>query len=110
MTDKYGSLPKVDLEADDVVIIIRPQKKDGAWTGMYDIIQSVVGPTTLSGKEAYIISYTALMMALLPEYLREDEEFDDHYNDYVLSVHEELVAELITKHDLVGDMLQGKLH
>ena len=110
MMGKSGSLPKVDIQGDDVVIIIRPQKENGEWNGLYEIIQSVVEPTSLKSWDAYMISYTGLLMCLLPSYLREDEDFEEHYNDYVGAIHEDLVAELLEKHDVVGDLLNGKLH
>ena len=110
MTGKSGSLPKVDIQGDDVVIIIRPKKENGEWTGLYDIVQSIVEPSTLKGSDAYIISYTGLLMCLLPLYLQEDEDFEEHYNDYVVAMHEDLVTELLEKHNVVGDLLNGKLH
>ena len=113
MTTNYGDPPQTNLEGDDVVIVLRPKKKDGEWTGMYDIIQSVVEPTTLAGKEAYSVAFTGLLMALLPQYLSEDEDFNDHYMEYIFAEHADLVEQLLEKHNLVKDMLQGftgKLH
>ena len=107
MTTNYGNPQQTDLESDDVVIILRPKKKEGEWTGLYDLIQSVVEPTTLSGKEAYTIAFTGLLMALLPQYLTEDEDFNDHYIEYIFAEHADLVQELLEKHDLVKEMLQG---
>jgi hypothetical protein len=54
-----------------------------------------------------------LLMALLPQYLSEDEDFNDHYIEYIFAEHADLVEELLEKHNLVKDMLQGftgKLH
>lgn len=110
MTDKFGSLQQVNLHADDVVIIVRPNKKDGTWDGTYDIIQSIVEPVTLSGNDGYQVAFTALLMALLPSYLREDDDFNDHYIDYIFAMHDDLVSELLTRHNIVGDILNGKLH
>ena len=110
---KSGSHPQVNLEADDVVIILRPQKKDGVWEGTYDIIQSVVEPNTLAKKDAYTVAFTGLLMALLPLYLTEDEDFNDHYIEYIFTEHADLVEELLERHNLVKEMLQGftgKLH
>ncbi len=108
-----GYPQQTELEPDDVVIILRPRKIGNDWTGVYDIIQSVVGPTTMSGRDAYAIAMTGLMMALLPQYLTEDEEFDDHYTEYIFNEHADLVEELLDKNNLVKEMLQGftgKLH
>ena len=113
MTTKHGNLPQVDLHGDDVVVILRPKKENGHWTGLYDIIQSVVEPATLPRKEAYSVAFTGLLMTILPSYLTEDEEFHDHYIDYIFTEYGDLVEELLEKHDLVKEILQGsngKLH
>jgi hypothetical protein len=65
------------------------------------------------GKDAYSVAFTGLLMALLPQYLSEDEDFNDHYIEYIFAEHADLVEELLEKHNLVKDMLQGftgKLH
>ena len=108
-----GYPQQTELEPDDVVIILRPRKLGNEWTGVYDIIQSVVEPTTMSGKDSYTMAFTGLLMALLPQYLTEDEDFDDHYIEYVFTEHSDLVEELLEKKNLVKEMLQGftgKLH
>jgi hypothetical protein len=109
-----GNPRQTELEGDDVVIILRPNKVEGKWDGTYDIIQSVVEPTTLSPEDAYNVAFTGLLMALLPTYLVDDESFNEHYLDFIHDDNEDLVLELLDRHGLLSDamasIMKGKMH
>lgn len=109
-----GNPRQTELQGDDVVIILRPNKVEGKWDGTYDIIQSVVEPTTLSPKDAYDVAFTGLLMSLLPTYLTEDESFNDHYLDFIHEGNEDLVLELLDRHNLLSDamasIMKRKMH
>lgn len=87
----------LDIQDNDVVIVLRPQYKDGEWDGSISIIQSASDCEVVdNGVRAAAV--TAIAMTMLPSLFEHDPSFKEKIFAFIHDHHPEAMEAFMSRY------------